>query len=996
MSNILKFIPLSFIKNLYMIPWKKEGLLWLVDAKETERSEIGKRIVPVDYIDGLRSVLTFIGIFNFDIIDDVKVNEYVKKLEKDGKLIRRQIEKNERGEYSRLHTSKDPFSRTKVFYILFDTPKLTEKDVRKAIQDKAFQNPELLFPFLNQIIYEISIDDLSDDSKNIVSPVKNLLSLKESIKDGIEEKGIYIFFHNSPDQIPRRIIEIGSLLRDILTEVGLHFFTFHDSIPIPANSIFIKMSKEEEKKGNIKELIGDLLLKNLEKYIPRLLTSDEIEDIVNSFPNIRNFSEKSSNVATNSLKKTYKALLEQKYLTPLGLGALKREMIRQFEKSVVEAGTVVGSNAAESIGRPVSQTTFNTFHTSGTSKNLGSGLQNIERVLYLSTSEKNSVSDSTTIHFKNRTLTFDQILQKREEIVGIYVKDLLKGKVEFELFSQVPQYYWHNIYSYMTQRDLSQVTKVLRFHFDISKLITYKITLHDIAKLIENKQDALFCIVSPMRQGIIDIFEIEEVAHEQVKKIKKLENMADKSILTILFLTTIVQPIVEKILIKGIIGITSLFPARSPIIKIIENTKRYLSDKELKLIPDEKVKKEQANIWYVFLSEQRMIDSGISWENILNIFSVLNIGILRLSYSLKNKPSISVIKKLEEQEIDISESLSGKNYYIVSMPIETTEDPLQFIKKKMEEDDKNENEYEEDAKKKGIRTFRRPATPLSKVSYYYFGETNGINLRELFLRRDVNQTLTISNKFSEVLSVLGIESCRYVLIKQLYEVIAATGVNIDTRHIVLLIDFMINRGIPHSISYSGLGKQGKETIEMASFERSLETFAKTAVIGGNEQTKSISSAIFLGQIGKIGTGIVDVRIDKEYEKMNAIEMSDEKFDANEINSTFGDEFEDENPVQSSYANLTKYYSNVTEIHKATTLEHNIAASLQAYEEKSEHKNNSEGKMELNPPLIVPKEIQDIAKKVQTKITLKGLAPTLLKPLRPLTLTGTKGKEEVKK
>ena len=75
-------------------------------------------------------------------------------------------------------------------------------------------------------------------------------------------------------------------------------------------------------------------------------------------------------------------------------------IIKQYNKSIISPGEMVGPIAAQSIGEPATQMTLNTFHFAGVSSksNVTRGIPRLKELLHLS---KNMKSPSTSIHLKD-------------------------------------------------------------------------------------------------------------------------------------------------------------------------------------------------------------------------------------------------------------------------------------------------------------------------------------------------------------------------------------------------------------------------------------------------------------------------------------------------------------------------------------------------------------------------------------------------------------------
>ena len=69
----------------------------------------------------------------------------------------------------------------------------------------------------------------------------------------------------------------------------------------------------------------------------------------------------------------------------------------------------------------------------------------------------------------------------------------------------------------------------------------------------------------------------------------------------------------------------------------------------------------------------------------------------------------------------------------------------------------------------------------------------------------------------EMYKTLGIEAARSFLIKEFTDVIGYEGAYINSRHIVLLVDFMVSLGQVNGITFTGICLQPIGALEKASF-----------------------------------------------------------------------------------------------------------------------------------------------------------------------------------
>jgi len=135
-------------------------------------------------------------------------------------------------------------------------------------------------------------------------------------------------------------------------------------------------------------------------------------------------------------------------------------------------------------------------------------------------------------------------------------------------------------------------------------------------------------------------------------------------------------------------------------------------------------------------------------------------------------------------------------------------------------------------------------------------ETDGSNLRQLMSHPDINEHRTISNNVWDIYHILGIEAARAFLISEF--MLIMEGIN--DCHAMLVVDRMTYGGTiapisRHTLKYDDSGPMGK-----ASFEECLINFLKAGAYGEIEPTKGVSSSIICGKRAKIGTGMMDLRI----------------------------------------------------------------------------------------------------------------------------------------
>lgn len=149
-------------------------------------------------------------------------------------------------------------------------------------------------------------------------------------------------------------------------------------------------------------------------------------------------------------------------------------------------------------------------------------------------------------------------------------------------------------------------------------------------------------------------------------------------------------------------------------------------------------------------------------------------------------------------------------------------------------------------------------------------ETDGTNLAEVITYPQVDHRTTTSNDVLEMFQTLGIEGARASLFYELRNVLSFDGAYVNYRHIACLADCMCYSGYIMAISRHGVNRSESGPMLRASFERTVEVFMEAAAFSQYDYLNGVTENVMLGQLGRLGTGMVDLLVD--YEKLeNAVE-----------------------------------------------------------------------------------------------------------------------------
>ena len=178
-------------------------------------------------------------------------------------------------------------------------------------------------------------------------------------------------------------------------------------------------------------------------------------------------------------------------------------------------------------------------------------------------------------------------------------------------------------------------------------------------------------------------------------------------------------------------------------------------------------------------------------------------------------------------------------------------------------------------------------------------ETDGTNLYDIFNSDYINYKKTYSNDIIEVYEVLGIEAVRELLIEQIRGVVEGEGEHINSRHIELLCDVMVNKGYLSAINRQGINRGDVGPLAKCSFEDTTIQLIQAGIFGEKDKLLGVSSNIMMGQIIKAGTGMCDILLDEDklIQEMADIQLTQDDFievsDSNISSLLEEKEYEDE-------------------------------------------------------------------------------------------------------
>eukprot|EP00186_Timspurckia_oligopyrenoides_P003041 CAMPEP_0182451794 /NCGR_PEP_ID=MMETSP1172-20130603/43913_1 /TAXON_ID=708627 /ORGANISM="Timspurckia oligopyrenoides, Strain CCMP3278" /LENGTH=366 /DNA_ID=CAMNT_0024649599 /DNA_START=20 /DNA_END=1121 /DNA_ORIENTATION=- len=149
--------------------------------------------------------------------------------------------------------------------------------------------------------------------------------------------------------------------------------------------------------------------------------------------------------------------------------------------------------------------------------------------------------------------------------------------------------------------------------------------------------------------------------------------------------------------------------------------------------------------------------------------------------------------------------------------------------------------------------------------------TEGANLHAAWMFSDciLDMNRIRTNDVYLTLETYGVEAARLLLIMELTQVFDAYGIPVDKRHLSLIADYMMVNGSYRALNRIGM-LQAPSAFQRMSFETSVKFLTNAALGTDSDYLHSPSAAICLGELPKIGTGIVSLypRIDHAFQSAN--------------------------------------------------------------------------------------------------------------------------------
>lgn len=296
----------------------------------------------------------------------------------------------------------------------------------------------------------------------------------------------------------KTMMEIRDKLRITQIKSSLDFVTLTTSyfLPVNLNRILDSYRNDESLKGTVcmePKYIINMIADILEPNNTRLyaMTEDDIKNKNSIKYKDDRIAKTAFRYAMMDLFAPAKCIFNYK-LSKAQLDEIKKDIIRSFNKSIVEPGEMVGMIAAQSLGEPITQMMLKSFHSSGIGGKGGTDI-GVDTIIEVFSLSKNPKAPVMEIFFDKEYRTKKDYTNKIASYIKFTTIKDLRNKMDiyyepepddFDGFL-VKDNVGEPFYTYQANKmccagSIDGLPWLLRIEFDKEKLLSKEVTLLDI------------------------------------------------------------------------------------------------------------------------------------------------------------------------------------------------------------------------------------------------------------------------------------------------------------------------------------------------------------------------------------------------------------------------------------------------------------------------------------------------------------------------------------
>jgi len=350
---------------------------------------------------------------------------------------------------------------------------------------------------------------------------------------------------------------------------------------------------------------------------PRFLSANDIDNILSYYLNNKNSklyfpeppgADKSSRQLARQCTIDWIVYeMKRVQLSPSLIPKLLFRIIQAHYKSLIIPGTPIAIGAGHAVGATTTQMTLNTFHLSGSQVSASFSIDALRDIIYARKVPKN---EGCTIYYKNKFITYEEVIDSRRYIIGTVVSDLI---LDFDIDTpeniKGGKKWWHDA-NELYDNELPKSTLVMRLFLNVVEMYKQKITIKQLADILERetsvKTPSVVVRYGPISDAIIDVYpsdQIKKTVNDILYKTNKTNKIEEiDSLVESTYLESIVYPELKNIRVKGIKGLRNLYPRATPVWNIVMSER-----------------KDSLNKWILELDQDKMYLNGLDHNNIIKL-----------------------------------------------------------------------------------------------------------------------------------------------------------------------------------------------------------------------------------------------------------------------------------------------------------------------------------------------------------------------------------------
>lgn len=261
-------------------------------------------------------------------------------------------------------------------------------------------------------------------------------------------------------------------------------------------------------------------------------------------------------------------------LSKIQFDSIIDDIISSYNRSIAEAGEMVGIIAAQSMGEPTTQMTLNSFHSAGIAA-IGSVTQGVPRIKELLSLAKKIKTPQMIIYLTKENMASREMANK----ISSYIKFTTLGHIIKKItvnYDPDPSqkdsfmdkdnvkniYYTHNPNKNSCQVDINGLPWLMRIELDREKMLEKEVTLLDIKSKFCNSWEKRYADMKNMKKEekyvldqIAQLAIISNTDNDRVPMIHIRFEMKDYDIMVI---SQFIEHIIDKFKLKGIPSINDI------------------------------------------------------------------------------------------------------------------------------------------------------------------------------------------------------------------------------------------------------------------------------------------------------------------------------------------------------------------------------------------------------------------------------------------------------